>query len=91
MSQFYDCYIPDTLQLAASYLEYVDAEIDGGYNKKKTEKEAAAALETLINGVNEKIEEIYRYAKIEIHAQGESLGKHDESGKGYVDPNFKIR
>lgn len=42
MSQFYDCYIPDTLQLAASYLEYVDAEIDGDIIKE-TEKEAAAA------------------------------------------------
>ena len=89
MSQFYDCYIPDTLQLAASYLEYVDAEIDGDIIKE-TEKEAAAALETLINGVNEKIEEIYRYEKIEIHAQARAL-ESMMSQDGYVDPNFKIR
>ena len=76
-------------QLAASYLEYVDAEIDGDIIKE-TEKETAAALETLINGVNEKIEEIYRYAKIEIHAQARAL-ESMMSQEGYVDPNFKIR
>lgn len=89
MSQFYDCYIPDTLQLTASYLEYVDAEIDEGIIKE-TEKEAAAVMERLTAGINEKIEEIYQYAKIEIRAQARAL-ESMMTQDGYVDSNFKIR
>ena len=89
MSQFYDCYIPDALQMAASYLEYVDAEIDEAIIKE-TQKEAAAAMGRLIGAVNEEIEEIYRYAKIEIHAQARAL-ESMMNQDGYVDPDFKIR
>lgn len=89
MSQFYDCYIPDALQMSASYLEYVDAEIDEAIIKE-TEKEAAAAMGRLIGAVNEEIEEIYQYAKIEIHAQARAL-ESMMNQDGYVDPDFKIR
>lgn len=89
MSQFYDCYIPDTLQMAASYLEYVDAGVDADIIKE-AEKEAVAAMERLIMSANEEIQEIYRYAKIEIHAQARAL-ESMMSQDGYVDPGFKIR
>lgn len=81
--------IPDALQMAASYLEYVDAEIDEAIIKE-TQKEAAAAMGRLIGAVNEEIEEIYRYAKIEIHAQARAL-ESMMNQDGYVDPDFKIR
>ena len=89
MSQFYDCFIPDTLQMAASYLEYVDAGVDADIIKE-AEKEAVAAMERLIMSANEEIQEIYRYAKIEIHAQARAL-ESMMSQDGYVDPDFKIR
>ena len=89
LSQFYDCFIPDTLQMAASYLEYVDAGIDADIIKE-AEKEAAAAMERLIMSANEEIQEIHRYAKIEIHAQAKAL-ESMMSQDGYVDPAFKIK
>ena len=62
----------------------------GDIIKRKQRKKQQLQLETQINGVNEKIEEIYRYAKIEIHAQARAL-ESMMSQEGYVDPNFKIR
>ena len=88
MSQFYDYYIPEALDLTARYLEYLNVGIDEGI-VKDTESEVLDAAEKLLLAVNDKIDEIYKFAAMEIKAKAkalESLMGQD----GYVNPDFKI-
>lgn len=89
LSQFQEYYIPEALQLTASYLEYIDEEIDEN-TIKETEMEVLDAVEQLLAGVNDKIEEIRKFAAIELQAKAKAL-ESMLSQDGYIDPEFKIK
>ena len=89
LSQFQEYYIPEALQLTASYLEYIDEDIDEN-TIKETEIEVLDATEQLLTGVNDKIEEIRKFAAIELQAKAKAL-ESMLSQDGYVDPEFKIK
>lgn len=88
MTQFYEYYIPETLQLTATYLEYLNAGI-GDQIIQENEKEVLDATDKLLIAVNDKIDEIYKFASLEIKAKAKAL-ESLMSQDGYVDPNFKI-
>ena len=88
-SQFYEYYIPEALELTSTYLEYLDLDI-GEALINETEKEVMDAIEKLVLSVNEKIEEICKYAMIEIRAKAKALDSM-MSQDGYVGSEFKIR
>ena len=88
MTQFYEYYIPEALQLTATYLEYLNAGI-GDQIIQETEKEVLDAADKLLIAVNDKIDEIYKFASLEIKAKAKAL-ESLMSQDGYVDPNFKI-
>ena len=89
LEQFYDYYIPESLQLTSTYLEYLDAGI-GDDIVRETEAEIMDAVTKLITAVNDKIDEIYKFASIEIKAKAKAL-ESLMSQDGYVDPEFKLK
>ena len=88
MYQFYEYYIPEALQLTATYIEYLDVGI-GEKILQETEREVLDAANKLLIAVNDKIDEIYRFASMEIKAKAKAL-ESLMSQDGYVDPSFKI-
>lgn len=86
--EFYDFYIPEALQITASFLEYLDAGI-GEKILQETEQEIMEALDKLIIGVNEKVDEIYKFASIEIKAKAKALDSV-MGQNGYISPKFKF-
>lgn len=88
IDQFCDYYIPEALQLTATYLEYLDIGIDEDI-VKETEEEVMDAVRTLLLAVNEKIDEIYQFASIEIKAKAKAL-EALMGQDGYVDSEYKI-
>lgn len=89
MYQFYEYYIPEALQLTATYIEYLDVGI-GEKIFKETENDVLDAVSKLILAVNEKVDEIYKFALIEIKAKAKAL-ENIMSLDGYVDSKFKIQ
>ena len=89
LEEFYDYYIPESLQLTSTYLEYLGAGI-GDDILQETEEEIIDAVKKLIIAVNEKIDEIYKFASIEIKAKAKAL-ESLMSSDGYVDPKYKIK
>ena len=88
MYQFYEYYIPEALQLTETYLEYLDAGISEQIIQE-TEKEVMDAVNKLLTAVNDIIDEIYRFASMEIKAKAKAL-ESLMSQDGYIDTNFKI-
>jgi hypothetical protein len=88
MTQFYGYYIPEALQLTATYLEYLNVGIRDQIIQE-AEKEVLDAASKLLFAVNDKIDEIYKFASIEIKAKAKAL-ESLMSQDGYVDSNFKI-
>jgi len=88
MTQFYECYIPEVLELTAEYLEYLNVGV-GEHIIKETEDEILDASQKLVQGIKEKIDEIYKFASIEIKAKAKAL-ESLMSMDGYVDAGFKI-
>ena len=88
VEEFYEYYIPETLQLTSTYLEYLDAGI-GDDIVKETEVEIVDAVKKLIIAVNDKIDEIYKFASIEIKAKAKAL-ESLMSSDGYIDSKFKL-
>lgn len=86
--QFYDYYIPEAMRLTATYLEYVDAKVSDQI-VCEAEKEVMLAVDTLLLAVNEKIDEVYRFAAIDIKAKAKALDAIMNQD-GYVDPVHKI-
>ncbi len=86
--EFYDFYIPEALQITVSFLEYLDAGI-GENILLETEQEITEALDKLMIGVNEKIDEIYKFASIEIKAKAKALDSV-MGQNGYVSPEYKF-
>lgn len=88
MDPFYEYYIPEALQLTATYLEYLDAGISEEI-VEDTEKEVVDAVKKLILAVNGKTDEIYKFAAIEIKAKAKALETLMSQG-GFVDPDYKL-
>jgi hypothetical protein len=88
MYQFYEYYIPEALQLTANYIEYLNVGI-GEQIIVETEKEVLDAVDKLLIAVNDKIDEIYKFASMEIKAKAKAL-ESLMSQDGYVNRNFKI-
>lgn len=89
MTGFYDYYIPEALQLTATYLEYENAGIDREIIES-TKAEVFEAARSLLTAVNDKIDEIYKFASLEIQAQAKALAQL-MGQDGYVDPALKIK
>lgn len=88
MSQFYDYYIPEALLLAQTYSEYLDV----GISRKiieDTEKELISATNTLLIAVNDKIDEIYKFASMEVKAKAKALDSV-MGQDGFVNPEYKM-
>lgn len=88
MYQFYEYYIPETLQLTATFIEYLNVEI-GEQILRETEQNVHEATKKLLIAVNDMIDEIYKFASIEIKAKAKAL-ESIISQDGYVDSKFKI-
>ena len=88
MYQFYEYYIPEALQLTATYIEYLDVGI-GERILQETERDVLDAANKLLIAVNDKIDEIYKFASMEVKAKAKAL-ESLMSQDGYVDPSFKI-
>lgn len=88
MYQFYEYYIPEALRLTATYIEYLDIEI-GEKILKETEIEVLDATSKLLTGINDKVDEIYRFASMEIKAKAKAL-ESIMSQDGHVDSKYKI-
>ena len=86
--QFYDYYIPETIRITSTFLEYVDAQV-GIKIIQEAEKEVMLAGDTLLLAVNEKIDEIYKFAAIDIKARAKALDAIMNQD-GYVDSAYKI-
>lgn len=86
--QFYEYYIPEALQLTATYLEYIEIGIDDEI-VHETESEVLQAIEKLLLAVREKKDEIYKFASMEIKAKAKAL-EALMSQDGFVDPAYKI-
>ena len=86
--EFCEYYVPESLRLTEKYLEHVDA----GLRWKilhDNEVEIVSALEGLVVAVNDKIEEIYRFASINLEAKARAL-ESVMSQDGYVKPEYRM-
>ncbi len=88
MYQFYEYYIPEALRLTATYIGYLDVGI-GEKILKETEIEVLDATSKLLTGINDKVDEIYRFASMEIKAKAKAL-ESIMSQDGHVDSKYKI-
>lgn len=88
LTQFYDYYIPEAVRITTTFLGYIDARV-GKAIVDGAEKEVMAAGETLLLAINEKIDEIYKFASIEVKAKAKALDAIMNQD-GYVDPTYKI-
>lgn len=88
LTQFYDYYIPEVVHITTTFLGYIDDRV-GKAIVDSAEKEVMAAGETLLLAINEKINEIYKFASIEIKAKAKALDAIMNQ-EGYVDSTYKI-
>ncbi len=89
ISQFCEYYIPETMKLTVTYLEYLDAKV-GEKIVSETRTEVMQAIKKLLLSVNEKIDDIYKFASIETKAQARAL-ETLMSQDGYIDETYKIK
>ncbi|MBQ7864185.1 MAG: hypothetical protein IJ353_06960 [Lachnospiraceae bacterium] len=88
ISLFMENYIPEALNLSVGYIEYVNANVSEDI-LLSTQTEVVEALDTLLIGINDKIDEIYKFASIELKATAKALNA-TMSSDGYVDSKFRI-
>lgn len=89
LTQFYDYYIPEVVHITATFLGYIDDRV-GKAIVDSAEKDVMAAGETLLLAINEKIDEIYKFASIEVKAKAKALDAIMNQD-GYVDSTYKIK
>lgn len=87
-TQLREFYIPEALELTASYLEYLDIGI-GEDTIAATAQEILEALKKLRLAVEDTQKEICKFATIEINAKAKAL-ESLMSQNGFVNPDFKI-
>ncbi len=88
LTQFYEYYIPEALQLTASYLEYRNIGISDEI-LHQTGQEVMDAAEKLLTALSDTTDQIFRFATIEIKAKAKAL-ESMMSQDGYVSPEYKI-
>lgn len=88
LSVFIENYFPEALNLSVGYIEYANAKVSTDI-LQSTQKEIVEALQTLLIGVSDKIEEIQRFATIELRAAAKALGA-TMNADGFVDPEYKM-
>lgn len=88
MSVFMDNYIPESLNLSVSYIEYVNANVKEDI-LLSTQNEVIDALGSLLIGINDKIDEIYRFASVQLKAKAKAL-ESLMSQDGFIDAKYKI-
>lgn len=86
--QFMEYYIPEALRLTLTYLEY-DAVKMSPKIIDKVKLDVMQALKTLMVGINDKIDEIFKFVSIEVKAQAKALDAMMVQD-GYVELKFKI-
>lgn len=86
---FCDYYIPEALNLTAVYLEYLDVGISDRI-LQENEDEVIASTKKLLIAINDKVDEIYKFASIEMKASAKAL-EAVMSQDGYIDDKYKIR
>lgn len=88
MDQFDKYFAPEALKITAVYLDYQTV---GPSEKilKETKDSVFLATRKLLQVVNEKIDEIYRFVTIDTNAEAKAL-ETLMSQDGYVNPDFKI-
>lgn len=89
MTEFYEYYIPEALSLAASYLEYIDIGI-GKDILENAKKDVSYASKALLTAINEKINEIAKFASMETQAEAKAL-EQMMAQDGYVDPSNRLK
>lgn len=72
ISQFLEYYIPETLTLMASYMEYLEADIDPEV-LSETETEVKDSAGTLLEALKDKKNELYQYGSMELKARSKAL------------------
>lgn len=88
LSIFIESYMPEALNLSVGYVEYRNAKVDETI-LISTQNEVVEALNTLLIGINDKIDEIYKFASIELKAAAKALNANMNMD-GHVDSKFKI-
>ena len=89
LDQFKDYFAPEALQLTATYLDYQAA----GPSEKilqEIRENVLIATRKLLQVVNEKIDEIYKFVTIDANAEAKAL-EAIISQCGYVDPEYNIK
>lgn len=88
VSMFMESYIPEALNLSVGLIEYINAKTSEEI-LMSVQEEVVEALDTLLIGVNDKIDEIYKFAAIELKAAAKALNA-TMNMDGYVDSEFRI-
>lgn len=89
LAYFLENYIPDALNVTVSYIEYENAGVSEEI-LESTRNDVIDALKTLLIGINDKIDEIHKFAAMEVKAAAKALNATMEAN-GYVDSQFKIK
>lgn len=88
LSLFIENYIPESLNLVLGYIEYVNVKVSDNILASSL-LEVEEVLNALLIGINDKIDEIYKFASIELKATAKALNA-TMSSNGYVDSKYKI-
>ena len=88
MTEFYEYYIPETLELASAYLEYVNAKVDPAVISE-TEDELMQSSEKLLIALQDKKSELYKFGSMELKARAQALDSL-MSQDGHVSPEFRL-
>ena len=89
LDQFKEYFAPEALQLTATYLDYQAAEPPEKI-LQETRENVLIATRKLLQVVNEKIDEIYKFVTIDANAEAKALEAIISQG-GYVDPEYNIK
>ena len=89
MDQFEEYFAPEALKITAVYLDY-QAVRPSEKILKETRDGVLLATRKLLQVVNEKIDEIYRFVTIDANAEAKAL-ETLMSQDGYADPEHRIK
>ncbi len=81
-------YIPEALKLTQKYIGYRDSGMDAKA-LRETEEDVISAVERLLNAINDEIDEICKYATMDVKARAKAL-EGMLNLKGYADPAHSI-
>ena len=89
VDQFMEYYAPEALKITAVYLDY-QAVSPSEKVLKETRDGVLLATKKLLQVVNEKIDEIYKFVMIDANAEAKAL-EAIMSQNGHVDPEYRIK